>query len=407
MFLKKMALAGAITMTAGGFASACQINGNVIILGNDFPALHAVTDGAKTCAGGSVTANHNKDYKDVMVAALTANPAEFSSVIGNNGVLVTLMNDGLVRSLDDLVAKHGQSLNPSQLVTVDGKVMAIAFMANAQHLFYRADILSKAGVAAPTTYEEVLAAAEAIKAAGLMEHPFAINTKAGWNLGEEFVNMYMGSGGEFFKAGTAEISVNNDHGIATLNMLKSLVSYSNPDFLTFDSNATQALWESGDLAMATMWGTRGAAILDDEGSTEMVVNGTVLSGAPTWGGGSTPATTLWWDGFTIAANASDADAEASFQALMNGIGKDVITANNDKAVWLGEGYTPSATSAGVAASASSGANPYPMLPFMGLLHGAAGAELADFLQGNESAEQALSDMEAAYTASAKEKGFLK
>jgi ABC-type glycerol-3-phosphate transport system substrate-binding protein len=306
-----------------------------------------------------------------------------------------------------LVAKHGQSLNPSQLVTVDGKVMAIAFMANAQHLFYRADILSKAGVAAPTTYEEVLAAAEAIKAAGLMEHPFAINTKAGWNLGEEFVNMYMGSGGEFFKAGTAEISVNNDHGIATLNMLKSLVSYSNPDFLTFDSNATQALWESGDLAMATMWGTRGAAILDDEGSTEMVVSGTVLSGAPTWGGGSTPATTLWWDGFTIAANASDADAEASFQALMNGIGKDVITANNDKAVWLGEGYTPSATSAGVAASASSGANPYPMLPFMGLLHGAAGAELADFLQGNETAEQALSDMEAAYTASAKEKGFLK
>ena len=44
---------------------------------------------------------------------------------------------------------------------------------------------------------------------------------------------------------------------------------------------------------------------------------------------------------------------------------------------------------------------------MGLLHGAAGAELADFLQGNETAEQALSDMEAAYTASAKEKGFLK
>ena len=98
----------------------------------------------------------------------------------------------------------------------------------------------------------------------------------------------MGSGGEFFKAGTAEISVNNDHGIATLNMLKSLVSYSNPDFLTFDSNATQALWESGDLAMATMWGTRGAAVLDDEGSTETVVSGTVLSGAPTWGGGSTP-----------------------------------------------------------------------------------------------------------------------
>jgi putative exporter of polyketide antibiotics len=48
-----------------------------------------------------------------------------------------------------------------------------------------------------------------------------------------------------------------------------------------------------------------------------------------------------------------------------------------------------------------------MLPFMGALHGALGAEISDFLQGNESAEQALADVEAAYTAAATEKGFLK
>jgi hypothetical protein len=47
-----------------------------------------------------------------------------------------------------------------------------------------------------------------------------------------------------------------------------------------------------------------------------------------------------------------------------------------------------------------------MLPYMGTMHGAAGGELADFLQGKESAEQALADIEAAYIAAAKEKGFL-
>ncbi|MFT6272324.1 MAG: hypothetical protein ACJA0F_001163 [Dinoroseobacter sp.] len=47
-----------------------------------------------------------------------------------------------------------------------------------------------------------------------------------------------------------------------------------------------------------------------------------------------------------------------------------------------------------------------MLPFMGLMHSALGAELSDFMQGNESAEDALSDVEAAYIAAAKEKGFL-
>ena len=43
----------------------------------------------------------------------------------------------------------------------------------------------------------------------------------------------------------------------------------------------------------------------------------------------------------------------------------------------------------------------------GTLHGALGSEISDFLQGTESAEQALADVEAAYTAAAKEKGFLK
>ena len=88
----------------------------------------------------------------------------------------------------------------------------------------------------------------------------------------------MGTGADFFKPGTAEVIINNEHGVATLNMLKSLAAYSNPDFLTYDSNATQAEWEAGNLALATMWGTRGGAVLDDEGSTKAVSSNTVLTG---------------------------------------------------------------------------------------------------------------------------------
>jgi multiple sugar transport system substrate-binding protein len=41
------------------------------------------------------------------------------------------------------------------------------------------------------------------------------------------------------------------------------------------------------------------------------------------------------------------------------------------------------------------------------MHTALGDNLAEFLQGAESAEQALADVEAAYVAAAKEQGFLK
>lgn len=410
MSITKLSMISATAVFMGTTAYAgCGISsGNVSILGNEFAAIQAVAEGAKQCAGDGVTveSNLNKDYRELQVAALTANPAQYTAVTTTNAAIVPLLGDDLIRPLDDLIAKHGQNLSKNQMITVDGKVMAVAFMANAQHLFVRKDVLEAAGVDVPTTYEEVIAAGKAIKDAGLMEHPFATTSKTGWNLGEEFVNMYLGFGGEFFKPGTAEPNINNEAGIAALNTLKSLTELSNPDYLTFDSNAVQASWEAGEIAMAHLWGSRGTGLLDNEGSTEEIVSNTLLLSSPTVGGGDIPASTLWWDGFAIASNISDEDAEASFLAMLNGISPAVVKANNDAAVWLVEGYEPSPASAGVFATAAGKTKPYPMIPFMGLMHTALGAELTEFLQGSESAEQALADTEAAYISAAKEKGFL-
>lgn len=404
-----MAIGASTMMMAPAAHAACGIKGGSIsILGNEFKALQAITETAEECAVGGVEFSKNltTEHRDLQVAALTANPAQYTAAFVANSSIVPLMNDGLIRPLDDLVAKYGSSLKKNQLITIDGKVMAVAFMANAQHLFYRQDVLEKAGIAPPKTYEEVVAAGKALKASGAMANPFAFNSATGWNLGEEFVNMYLGHGGQFFKPGSAEVAINNATGVATLTMMKQLTELSDPDFLTFDSNATQALWESGELALATLWGSRGGGILDAEGSTAEITGGTVLSGAPTVAGGSTPASTLWWDGFTIAKNISDEDAEATFIALVHGLSDKTIEANNDAAVWLSDAYKPGPAAAGVAETAQGGTKPYPMLPYMGLLHTALGAELSDFLQGKESAEQALADVEAAYTSAAKEQGFL-
>ena len=399
----------ALAFSAGSAFAGCGITGgNISVLANDFPALHAVVSKAEECAGDGVTfaKNHTSQHRTIQVAALTADPAEYTSVIIANSSVVPLLNNDLIRPLDDLVAKHGASLGKNQLITIDGRIMAIAFMANAQHLVVRQDILDQVGMAVPTTYEEVLEVAAAIRDAGIMEYPFAMLTMSDWNLGEEFVNMYIGHGGQFFNEGTAEPAVNNEQGVATLNMLKSLMEYSNPDFLTYNTAAVAPIWEAGNLAMAEMWGSSMGQLIDDEGSTPEVAGNTAPVGAPTVAGGSTPASTLWWDGFTIAKNISDEDAEASFIAMVNGVSDEMVMANNDKAVWLSDAYQPGKAAAGVAAVASMGAEPYPMLPYMGLLHTAFFEELPDFLQGNESAEQTLADIEASYIAKAKEAGFL-
>ena len=91
---------------------------------NDFPALHAVVSKAEECAGGAVTfaKNHTAKHQELQGPALTANPAEYTAKIVTNGSIVPLLTDGLLRPLDDLVAKHGQSLGKNQLITIDGKI---------------------------------------------------------------------------------------------------------------------------------------------------------------------------------------------------------------------------------------------------------------------------------------------
>ncbi|SMX30076.1 putative ABC transporter-binding protein precursor [Pelagimonas phthalicica] len=408
MFFRKVALSSALALMAGN-AFACEISARVNIIGNEFPAIQTVGAGAAECTGSVVTKNLTADHKDIHVAGMQGNPAEYTSAIVANSTLTILMNDDLVRPLDDLVAKHGQSLQKSQLITVDGKVMAVAFMANAQHLMYRKDILADLGIEPPKTYEEMLDAAKMIRDKGVMQNPIGGAYAAGWNLAQEFNNMFIGYGGTFFKEGTAEPNINSEAGVNTLNMMKALTEYMNPDFLTHDSNATNAEYRAGNIALLNMWGSRAATQTTADGVTDAVKNGHAIAGPMTVGGGSTPASTLWWDGWTVAKNISDDEAEATFIAMMNGIRPELMQDAEvaSQAVWLIEGYEPTEAAVGVFDAAKAGTVPYPMVPYMGLMHGAIGNELADFLQGKESAEQALADIEAAYRAAAVEKGFLK
>ncbi len=388
--------------------AGCVINDRVSIVGNEFPAIQTVGKGAQGCSGAEVSTNLTADHQKINVAGMSGNPAEYTSAIIANSSIVALMNNDVIRPLDNLVAKHGKDLKQNQLITIDGKVMAVAFMANAQHLVYREDVLKKIGVEPPKTYEDMLKAAEKIRSAGIMQNPVGGAYKAGWNLAQEFNNMFLGYGGSHFKSGSAQPNVNSDAGVKALEMMKALSAYMNPDFLTHDSNATNAEFRAGNVAIMNMWGSRAATLVDADGVSDEVKNGMNIAGPMTVGDGSTPASTLWWDGWTVSKNISESEAESTFIAMMNAIDPAILKDEDirKQAVWLIDGYTPTDAARGVFAAAQANTIPYPMLPYMGLLHTALGAELSDFMQGKETASQALADVEAAYIAAAKEKGFL-
>ena len=397
----------AVTLTAFiaapmlGFA-ACDFkpSSKVSLLANSFAAWKAVSDAMSEC--GNFEAELDAEFRKKQPDAFAANPSLYQLGGVSNGTIQPLLSAGTIRPLDDLVAKYGKDLQPNQLIRINGKIMAIAMMVNNQHLMYREDIFKSLGLEVPTTYYELLTAADKVAASGQVQYALGGTYKAGWNLAEEFVNMYMGIGGDFFEG--SKPSVNNAMGVRTLEMMRNLTHYMDPEYLVADSTYVQQQFQQGKIAMAVLWATRAAAMNDAKES--QVVGKVKMAAAPSPVSGALPASTLWWDGVVLAKNMTDQQADEAFQLLMEGIDREMVTNNNDAAVWLINGYNPGPMAMGAAETAENGALPYPNGVEMGLMHTALGNNVADFLTGKETAEQTLLDIEAEYTTAAKEKGLL-
>ena len=401
MKLKHIILAGAVSMMGTRVSAQCAYDNTTPLssLSAGFEAWKAVTDAMAEC--GNFSASLDQEFREKQPEAFAANPSLYQIGGVANSTMIPLLNAGDIRPLDDLVAKYGQNLSVNQLIKVDGVTYAIAMMVNAQHLMYRSDILADLGIDAPTTYAEMLDAAEIIQAAGVVDYPIGGTFKNGWNLGEEFINNFLGEGGDFIAEGNMP-NINNAQGLAALEVIKSLTAYMDPEYLVSDSTYVQQQFQQGKIAMANLWASRAAAM--DDPAESQVVGKVTMAAAPM--GSSAPASSLWWDGIVFASNMTDEQADAAFQVAMEGIDSEMVAANSDAAVWLIDGYTPGPAAAGAAATAANGARPYPASGPMGIMHTALGNGIADYLTGAKDAATTLADIEAAYLISAKEAGLV-
>ncbi|MEM6759711.1 MAG: extracellular solute-binding protein [Pseudomonadota bacterium] len=405
MYLKKLALAGAVSLMGSTAFAACAYENDVPLksLSAGFEAWKAVTDAMAEC--GNFEAELDQEFRTKQPEAFAANPSLYHIGGVSNGTITPLLNAGTIRPLDDLVAKYGQSLAPNQLIKVDGKIMAVAMMVNTQHMMYRSDIFADLGIEVPSSYDEVLAAAEAIQAAGVVDYPLGATLKSGWNIAQDFNNMYLGFGGSFFNDDNTT-AVNGEAGVKALETMKALTAYMDPEYLVSDSTYVQQQFQQGKIAMANLWASRGGAMNDENES--QVVGKVAMAGAPVAVAGGAPATTLWWDGVVIAANITDEEADAAFRLVMEGLDEDMVTGANEAAIWIVGGYQPGDSAQGAieTATASPPAAAYPSTTTMGLLHTALGNELPAFFTGERDAAATLAAIEEAYTTSAKEAGVL-
>ena len=268
----------------------------------------------------------------------------------------------------------------------------------------RCYIFDQLGIAVPETYDEVFAAADKIKKAGIVPFPLGATLKADWNIGIDYNNLFAGYGGKYVNADNTP-AVNSEAGLKALATLKRITEYLDPEYLAADATYVQQQFQQGKIAMSNFWASRVDALEDKKESR--VAGKMATAAAPRVVKGGPPAVQFSWDGFAIARNITDAEAEAAFRVALEGADKEMVEKNNDVAVWLIEGYKPGALAKGAIDTIENGAPPAPSTAWRGIIDGAISKNVPDFLLGKKTAEQTLQAIEADYTTSAREAGLLK
>jgi ABC-type glycerol-3-phosphate transport system substrate-binding protein len=386
--------------------------GQINIVGNTFPALTHIAKEMESCTRGGLKVQYKlvpspQNETETLQAFGSSGKSAFDGAVVSMGTFTKLQSAGQLQSMTDLVNKYKAryKIEDNMLVKVNGEVMAIAFMQNAQNLFYRKDLFDKHGIKVPATYADMMAAAKTLKEKEpSIEFPIAQTFAKGWDSATEFSNIFAGYGGRFFKAGSAAPDFNSDAGVKALETMKAMTAYMTPNYLASGSDDVMNQYQQGKAAMGVLWASR-ASRMDDPAASK-IVGKMEFTAAPAVMAGGKSATHLWWDGVVMPKNLGG-DRETVFQVLMEALDEETTAKGNDLTIWVRSSYKPTRFATGVAASAKAGAPQWPSEPYFGLAHGEIGKIIPDVMTGAMTPKAALDAAAVAYAKAAAEKGFLK
>ena len=177
-------------------------------------------------------------------------------------------NENVLTELTPLLQKRGQSGPDSDFVEASlavcrhpfqtGALYALPYVGNSQLFFYRKDLFEKHSLKAPTTWDDVLAAARTIQeketegATGSKVYGYVMRAAQGNAAVADFMPIFWAFGGEMFDAGGKPI-VNSQKGIAALELMLELGKYSPPGYASFNADEVGAHLLQGTAAMSINW----------------------------------------------------------------------------------------------------------------------------------------------------------
>ena len=353
--------------------------------------------------------------EQVNLALSGGGDSPYDIVHGANGDVSTWAAEGWMMPLNDMVEKYWDEYDLGDIPakawegsTIDGQIYGVPIVANSLHMIYRADLFEEAGIAVPDTYEEVIAACNAIG----LDNPdydaaFTINLSAGWAWEIEFFQMQRAFGGKFLDDANNP-TFNDQSGIDAVNLMTAVAdACMGPDGYTFGLNDQEVAIQLGTLPATNMWASR-AANMSDPDRTDLT-DVIAFAPAPRATADGPRAGSAWNDYYMIPATTTQ-DAETIFLAIMEAADtrSQLDGARVGPITRLSASNSPKAGSylSAMGQTIDEGIGIYDINPAVGIVR----AKLGEFLPlvgtGEMTAEEALNAAAEAYIEEATAQGFI-
>ena len=383
--------AGLITLTGCGAGSrtaantatevACDFENpseatTVNVLAYNSSAVDPFTNTmVKSCTHDNVTVKHDPiDFGGQVqktVATLSGDKGSYDVIETYSYIIPTYAAEGKLQPLDDLLAKYSDkyqldAISPEmrKLMSYDGKLYGLPMQAQTLVMAYRKDVFDKLGLKPPTTFDELRDVAKKIQDSGEIKYPLALP----WNAQADIVTGFgaaMGSQGTpYVDDATKKPNLTSEASVKSLEQMKSLLPYMDPQVTTFDQPKVQQQMYNGTAAMSIMFSGRMNDLLQQ--SNSKYYQSFAFAAPPAVFQGGKQYGALSVDGWSLPKNTS-ISPDLLFQLIAASVSEEASKSAVPAAYPAREGIatpenTPYAAAADEAIANIPAPQPYPYVP---------------------------------------------
>ncbi len=169
------------------------------------------------------------DYNAVLRTQLTGGTGPDLMYLRSFKISADLYKDGFLAPITDMpkLKANFTEGNLSPWTNDKGVIYGLPFMAVSHGIYYNADIFKKYKIKVPATWEQLIAAAKKLKAAGII--PFSNGSKDQWDMNEiVFMNLlpdFIGGRASRLEYETGKVPFNDEKMVAAFQAIKDIAPY--------------------------------------------------------------------------------------------------------------------------------------------------------------------------------------